>query len=337
MPLLLPLLLATMVTNPPLRESRDREPQAIAFAGTRLCLASLAHPGVDSDGRLKLWIADHPDAASESFSYDLARLGEATRHEAECGVEFRQFIELSRGLCTDAEPKALASETALSWRLPSEPATRFKAETPASPSYWDQAEENGCARIVTSPDGQARVWTTVLERVEDGQATRGHAYLQWRTKDGVVVAATAPEELHLDTIIDGIEPLPGGEPLWLITGLRSYVDTYVGDLPRRFAWVLSLGDDGRVRVENAFKGAGPLLLKAKAPHDGKFRHDPLAQRRLVFDRERKRLVLVGIDEKRATTVVARWNGRRFVLAASRFGDVVRADGWAVPAGEDAAR
>jgi hypothetical protein len=146
-----------------------------------------------------------------------------------------------------------------------------------------------------------------------------------------------PQDLHLDTIVDAIEPLPGSQELFVILGLRSYLTTFVGEAPRRYAQVVRLSAEGGLLepVANAFKIGGQrrsvLLLQAPVPETGKFRHSELATRWLRFDPSSRAITLEGIPgSSQAGTspaTVARWNGQAFVVSETRWGAIRRADHW----------
>jgi hypothetical protein len=189
--------------------------------------------------------------------------------------------------------------------------------------------------VVTSRDGRVRVWTTDLERAgESGAVTRGQAWLQWTSPDGALHAVRAPLDLHLDTVVDAVEPLPGHPGRYLLLGLRAYATTYPGDTPRRFALVLDLRGPSAERVTGAFVVGGArrdaLLLSAPEPSTGKFRHHAFATRWMRFDADALRLESVpgSPGAVQPPAVVARLRDGRFQVEPGPWDDVTLADGWA---------
>jgi hypothetical protein len=311
-----------------LRELAQAEPVATVFSGTRLCLVVAARSHA-----ITVWVAKTADAPAESFEVTTDPVSDAGRREEACGPDFVRFAALATALCRDIGKRLPFDDWSLAWHPSEEARARLEPWPTRAPSYWDGSQEMGCGRFVTSSDGRARIWVTQLETLTDTPeslgARRGRAWMQWRSSTGEVVTTEASADLHLDTVIDAIDPLPGARPLWLVMGLRAYVGTYVGTLPRRYAWVLHLGDDARIQVDDAFGARAPLLLRAtKLPEDSRFREDPLAHRRLVFDPGSAELRLVGVDRPAEPSVVAHWAGTRFVVQGTAFGDIARADGWA---------
>lgn len=153
---------------------------------------------------------------------------------------------------------------------------------PLNRTYFKAAAEVGCARVITSNDGRVRLWTTALEQIEP--ARRGSAFLVWQVEGETtyVYEDAKRQDLHWDTIIDGIYRLRPDRPWYLVVGLRAYMTKFAGAKPRRFAQVIELSakNDGvrlldKVVVEG--KKRSTLLFAAAAPETGKFRHHVLAK------------------------------------------------------------
>jgi len=87
-------------------------------------------------------------------------------------------------------------------------------------------------------------------------------------RGGRIHVDLAGADLHLDTVVDALEPLPGPPNHYLVLGFRSYLTTYPGNLLRRYAFVIELGDGGPSLVPGAIQ-VGPvrrdvLLLDARS-------------------------------------------------------------------------
>lgn len=202
------------------------------------------------------------------------------------------------------------------------------------PGYWGTPTAVGCALVVASPDDRVRVWRLSLESADE-QATRkagrGLAFLQWVDGKGAWHALRdggAPD-LHLDALIDQVAPL--GEGRWLFAGLRAYATTFPR-APRRFAFAVRLGEDGAATLLPLFAGEPGLYLAAATPETGKFRHHPLAGRRLAYDPKARALTLEDVPGQkvgppRAPELVARWDGRAFALQGRAWGAIERAQGF----------
>jgi hypothetical protein len=218
-------------------------------------------------------------------------------------------------------------------------------------------EEIGCARVVTSRDGRARVWTPLRERwagSDEGDrggtgVRRGLAFLQVKGDEGpvrVLVDRARGEDLHLDATVDAIEPAP--EPgLWLVLGLRAYDAKGASALPRRYALLVEADRAGglrlaRGRFELDRARRDVLLLQSPAPSGGELRSHALAARPLEWSAEDASLRLARPGgarteaDARQRPAVAIWTGSLFrVLGrswdgrAERPGDarIVLADRW----------
>jgi hypothetical protein len=206
-----------------------------------------------------------------------------------------------------------------------------------------------------------RIWTQIGEELVIDQDGRGRdyvlrspAFVQWTDDQGEVHVWKdgTSADLHLDAILDAIEPLPGRPGSYLVLGLRAFRATYPGSLPRRFAEVIQLptgpeasrpklvrGAFSSGRVETDMQLLSSVLPKA-SDYSFKFRHDPMAHRWLAFDAASGELRLQPIPGYEARdsygqptrlpdpVAVAAFKGGKFRLLRSSMGDIRTAKAWA---------
>lgn len=222
----------------------------------------------------------------------------------ECGPDAHTFAIISLTTCqSPAElERLLSDETWLSYRPPGIPPDLETDGVTRSYGFFALGTDIGCARVVTSRDGRVRVWIPKLERIFDfddenpeahaeNVIKRGTSYIQWMNARGAVRVkemSNSKPDLHLDTVVDALEPLPVGRQFYLVLGLRSYLNTFVGGLPRRYAWVLDISGNAPRLVPAAFSFNGQrrdlLLIEAsKLPLTDKFRHNVLARWYMKYD------------------------------------------------------
>ena len=233
----------------------------------------------------------------------------------------------------------LKEVTSLRYRQPQLPPTLAAvARAHDSPwSYFIATENVGCATRTLSSGGEVAAWVIRHERVDDAgdRAPRGRAFLQWK-RGNEVAAAEAPDDLHLDTIIDQIEFLPGTSDSVLVLGLRSYFDIFVGDLPRRFAQVIQLpmGPGRALAVrKGSFEVGGVirdrLLLRAPVPESGKFRHSRLAHQWLRFHAAEGELKLETLpyEPQAASISIGYWKAGTFAVSGLPWREISVARKW----------
>jgi hypothetical protein len=252
----------------------------------------------------------------------------AAEVERACGAFAGRLARVARATCVDpaALVELLASPEVLALHSPD--------RAGASPARPDQVEQIGCARVVTSRDGRARVWTPLPERwvgpaERDRAGTgvrRGLAFLQARGEDGKIrvhVDRSSGEDLHLDASVEAIEPSPE-RGRWLVLGLRTYDAHAPGALPRRFAFVVETDRAGAVRIARGrFELDGArrdlLLLEGTTPVSGQFRFHAFSARRLEWSPEDASIRLAPTGEVRLDAgaqrrpAIAIWTGTSFRL------------------------
>lgn len=272
----------------------------------------------------------------------------------QCGEPARQYLALSWASCRGPAELAHALTASPSTSYVPPAGTRelaaFAKDSSLARSYWNAGRhlQLGCATLTTAANGLARVWVQSLETLDEGSLTRGTAFLTWTDARGVAHVqrdAVGGDDLHLDTVVDELIPLPGTSDRYLALGLRAYRATFPGKLPRRWAQVLKLGTDGRATLVPAsfhLRGAPRerLLLAGPVPVTGKFRHAALAHLMLRFEANVLTLVplddgeMVGDDDTAALPhasptgwVVARLSNGHFELVGARVGPLTVETGW----------
>lgn len=90
--------------------------------------------------------------------------------------------------------------------------------------------------------------------------------------------------------------------------------------------------DGAATLLPVFAGEPGLYLSAATPETGKFRHHPLAGRRLAFNPKARALTLEDVPGQRVgpprpPELVVRWDGRAFALQGRAWGAIERAQGF----------
>ena len=273
---------------------------------------------------------------------------------AACGPAAGRFVDIVSSTCSGGLLRQRLSDPALLTYVPPLP-KEIASKNPPMTSFFGRGLQIGCARTVTSRDNRVRIWIPIFERIDDaapldeeglasgkGPSTRGLAYVQWKDEVGRIHVDLADADLHLDAVVDALEPLPGPPNHYLVLGFRSYLTTYPGDLLRRYAFVIELGDGGPRLVPGAIQ-VGPvrrdvLLLDAPIPTTGKARHSALAAHFLDFvptDRTIRIASFPGAFEypgphPNPNALVARWDGTRFRVQGTRWGSLRLANAWARP-------
>jgi hypothetical protein len=329
---------------------RRGPPDLRVVHGPTECLGYLAGTGEDEP---LLWyvVPRRGEPGAARVVRGLAKQGLAELERA-CGAYAARLARVARATCVDPADLVdlLATPEILALHAP-DPSGAAPARPPA-------VEELGCARVIGSRDGRARVWTPLPERWvgpddRDRAGTgvrRGLAFLQVRDDDGKVrvhVDRSRGEDLHLDATIEAIEPAPE-RGRFLVLGLRAYDGHAPGALPRRFAFVVETDRaTGTVRIARGrFELGGVrrdlLLLQGPPPASGQFRFHAFSARRLEWSPDDASLRLAPCGDARLDPdagrrlAVAIWTGSAFhVLGRTwdgmieRPGDarVVLADRW----------
>jgi hypothetical protein len=262
--------------------------------------------------------------------------------EAACGPEAGRFARVVHATCVAPASllELLRDEQLLSWRPPALPAALRWAPL-AEPGHLALAEEIGCARVVAARDGRVRAWIPLRERLAGpgeagagGGVLRGLAFVQARLPDGRVAVfrdRARGHDLHLDTVVDALEPLPGPRPRYLVVGARTFDAPAPGALPRRYAYVMEVDGEGPRLVRGQFAVGATrrdlLLLQGASPPAGVFRFHALRVRHLAFSPADGALSLSAFDGRRlvgapgdglAPAVVARLQDGLFRVEAVRW-------------------
>jgi hypothetical protein len=303
------------------------------------CLGYLSGAGEDEP---LLWyvVPRRGEPGSARVVRGITKQGIAELEHA-CGVYAGRLARVARATCVDPAELVglLGSPEVLALRAPD--------GAGATPTRPDPVEALGCARVVTSRDGRARVWTPLAERWagpddrdRDGTGVRrGLAFLQVKDEDGKVrvhVDRSRGEDLHLDATVEAIEPAPE-RGRFLVLGLRSYDAHAPGALPRRFAFVVETDRAGAVRIARGrFEVGGVrrdlLLLQGPPPASGQFRFHAFSARRLEWSRDDASLRLapcgdVRIDaDARRRPAIAIWTGSAFRVLGRTWDGMIERPG-----------
>jgi hypothetical protein len=317
---------------------RRRGPPDLRVSGSVECLG---YVGATKDDEPLLWYVfpRRGEPGTPRVARGLTRPGIAELERA-CGAYTAQLARIVRATCVDpaALVELLASPEVLSFHPPD------RAGAPGRARAGGGVEEIGCARVVTSRDDRARVWTALREQwVGPAEADRagagvrrGVAFVQALDGDGRVLVhrdRARGDDLHLDSVVDALEPI-GERGRWLVLGVRSYDAHAPGPLPRRYAFVMEVDRAGLRMARGRFEVGGArrdlLLLQGPAPASGQFRFHVFASRRLAYSPEQAALLLAPIGDARLDAAagkapaVALFTGSRFrVLGRSWDGMAVR--------------
>lgn len=316
-----------------------RGPPDLRVAGAVECLGYLAASGEDEP---LLWyvVPRRGDAGGARVLRGLTKQGIADVERA-CGAYAGRLARVARATCVDPAElvELLTSPEVLALRAPD------RAGAPRGRGAG--VEELGCARVVTSRDGRARVWTPLPERWVGPRdrdragsgVRRGLAFLQVKEEDGTVrvhVDRSRGEDLHLDATVEAIEPSPE-RGRFLVLGLRAYDAHAPGALPRRFAFVVETDRAGTVRVARGrFELDGVrrdlLLLQAPPPQGGQFRFHAFSARRLEWSADDASLRLspygdARLDgDARRRPAIAIWTGNAFHVLGRTWDGMVERPG-----------
>lgn len=293
----------------------------------------LAYHTPSERSRAVRWFVQPRDSDGWEVLTQDTKSAEAERVVDACGRVAGTYLRAVEVTCDQEKTRnGLSTPELLSLHAGTLPEGLERRLQPYEKGFWQAAEELGCARVVTTPDDRVRIWTVSLERLnEDEPPSRGEAWIQWRTPEGAVKVARAPDDLHLDTIVDQVSWIPRSTDAVLVVGLRSGVAKFAGEFPQRYAQILSLGEEIR-RVRGKFtvrkKRLDVLLLRAPVPETGKFRHSALANLWLKWDPQRKLLRVEPVPDAYADRlppvtdpVVARWKEGRFVVMGESWNDI----------------
>ncbi len=329
--------------------ARRNTPPMFAARGTMLCLGFFSRSESTTTFTWHFYprgaeLGSSPAAEPQDLSLGVAQPS-GDEMVTRCGESVQLFVRLLLASCAGPNElqALLQEEETLTYRPPrAEDTVPEVSFMPAERSYWQRGDDVGCARVVTASDGSARAWTQAFERAvtdEAGQDSprRGVAFLHWRDASGTmrVYRDGTGADLHLDAIIDGIDSWEPGARQYLVLGLRSYLTTYAGDRPRRFAQLIQLGADVTL-VDGAFKiGQGVrqrLLLQAPEPGSGKFRHHALARNWLRLKGATGELVWEPVPSQHPShgaepRLVGRRRNGMLELAGERWGEIRVARDW----------
>jgi hypothetical protein len=308
-------------------------------SGRAECLAYLAER---PDEPIVTWYV-FPRRGDAGRPRALAGLGAEERRivEAACGPDAARFARLVQATCV--EPSALfdllSAPELLSWRPPPLPPALRWAPVREGVEPEGGPPTIGCARVVEARDGSARLWIPLRERLADPGAAsgvgllRGLAFLQVKGPGGEVrvFRDRAREDLHLDSVVDALEPLPGPGARYLVVGARTFDAAAPGALPRRYAFVVEVDAEGPRLLRGQFVlGKAPrdlLLLQGAEPPGGDLRLHALSARALAWAPRDGTLWLSALGRARlrdeeggdaGRVLVARYRDGVFRLAAARW-------------------
>lgn len=302
-------------------------------AGRAECLAYVAETAAEP---LVTWFV-FPRLGDTGRPRVLLGLGREalTAVEGACGADTARFAAIVHATCVAPSTlfELLRAPELLSWRSPPLPAPLQWAPFRERGELGGGAPVLGCARVVESRDGSARLWVPLRERLAGKDAPtgagvlRGLAFLQVRAPGGEVrvFRDRAREDLHLDSVVDALEPLPGAAPRYLVVGARTFDAPAPGALPRRYAFVMEVDAEGPRLLPGQFafreEQRDLLLLQGAEPPGGDFRFHALRARHLAFSPKDGTLWLTALGRERLAG--ERGADARRVLVAARQDGVFR--------------